>query len=80
MSLHLHALGGYAPAPLTHYRKALAILRLVSESKLLRAGLGLGFGSERQTAARVEVGGGRFKLHKFAEFLIRKKGGRRFKK
>jgi CRISPR-associated protein Csx17 len=31
MSLHLHELGGCAPAPLAHYLKALGILRLVSE-------------------------------------------------
>lgn len=29
--IHIHDLGGCAPAPLAHYLKALGILRLVSE-------------------------------------------------
>lgn len=37
MSLHLHELGGCAPAPLAHYLKALGILRLVSEQADLSA-------------------------------------------
>ena len=31
MTLHVHRLAGCAPAPLAHYLKALAVLRLVSE-------------------------------------------------
>ncbi len=31
MTIHIHELGGCAPAPLAHYLKALGILRLVSE-------------------------------------------------
>jgi len=33
MTIHVHKLGGCAPAPLAHYLKALGILRLVSEQK-----------------------------------------------
>jgi len=33
MTLHLHHLTGCAPAPLAHYLKALAVLRLVAEQK-----------------------------------------------
>ena len=33
MTVHVHQLRGCAPAPLAHYLKALAILRLVSEQR-----------------------------------------------
>jgi CRISPR-associated protein Csx17 len=37
MTLHVHKLEGCAPTPLAHYLKALAILRLVSEQRDLKA-------------------------------------------